>query len=176
MTKSKKLRVGVVGVGHLGYHHARILSRFRSISFSGIFDVDSKRVNEVAKDFKLKAYTDLDLLIKDSDAISIVVPTVNHFEVAKKCLEKGKDVFIEKPITQTVKEANILIKLALKTLVGILCKSGSHLGKLLHFGVEVNIEMLGFHYLPFEIIILYFISTKIVLGIQVSRRNDNEYQ
>ncbi len=114
MTKSKKLRVGVVGVGHLGYHHTRILASSRSISFSGIFDVDSKRVNEVAKDFKIKAYNNLDLLIKDSDAISIVVPTVNHFEVAKKCLEKGKDVFIEKPITQTVKEANTLIKLAAK--------------------------------------------------------------
>ncbi|MDD3625939.1 MAG: Gfo/Idh/MocA family oxidoreductase [bacterium] len=114
MSKSSKLSVGVIGVGHLGFHHARLLSTMNSIQFTGIFDSDTERVKSVSEELKIPGYESLDELIKDSDALSIVVPTVNHFEIAQICLKQGKDIFIEKPITKNVAEADLLIELSKK--------------------------------------------------------------
>ncbi|HDS09186.1 MAG TPA: Gfo/Idh/MocA family oxidoreductase [Firmicutes bacterium] len=115
MSKPAKLSVGVIGVGHLGFHHARILSSLKSINFTGIFDLDQERGKQVSQELGVHHFTGLDELIAKSDALSIVVPTVNHFEISKLCLKKKKDIFIEKPITKTVEEANLLIKLSKKT-------------------------------------------------------------
>jgi predicted dehydrogenase len=107
-----KLNIGVVGVGHLGQHHAKHYHMMPDVKLAGIFDLDQKRANEIAKTYESRAYSDLSSLIKSCDALSIVTPTKFHSEVAKKCFAAKKHVFVEKPITKTVTEADELIELA----------------------------------------------------------------
>ncbi|HPB31379.1 MAG TPA: Gfo/Idh/MocA family oxidoreductase [Candidatus Sumerlaeota bacterium] len=108
----KKIRVGVVGTGHLGQHHARILSKMANCELVGVADTDEKTARSVAKDCKTQAFYHHRHLLDCIDAVSIAVPTVSHFEVAKDFFNNGVHVFLEKPITKTVEEADELIALA----------------------------------------------------------------
>jgi predicted dehydrogenase len=110
----KKLKAGVVGVGHLGYHHARNLNAIPSVELTGIVDVRQERAREVADEFGAKPIEDYKALAPLVDAVSVAVPTSKHFEVAKFFLERGKHVLLEKPIATTLDEADELIRLSEK--------------------------------------------------------------
>ncbi|RKZ01050.1 MAG: gfo/Idh/MocA family oxidoreductase [Candidatus Hydrothermota bacterium] len=109
---STKVKIGVVGVGHLGFHHVRVLSQLADAELVGIFDIDRKRAEEVASVWNTVPYKDLDSLLNDVDAISCVVTTENHYQVGRRVLEAGKHLFLEKPMARTLQEAEDLIKLA----------------------------------------------------------------
>lgn len=111
---NKKPKIGVVGAGHLGKHHIKHLSRHQNVDFVGAFDVDSKSLNDVCDEFSVKALESLDQLLSFCDAVHIVTPTNTHFGIAEIFLKNKKDVLIEKPITNTVEEATLLIDLAKK--------------------------------------------------------------
>jgi len=108
------VRVGVVGVGHLGEHHTRILSQMPEAQLVGINDIDAEKGNARAEKYGTRHYQDLGELLKETDAVSLVVPTTAHYEVASRILTEGKDLLIEKPITETVEQAENLIDLARK--------------------------------------------------------------
>lgn len=108
------LRIGVIGVGYLGQHHARIYSQMDEVQLIGILDIDRERTQEIAEQYNCDIYSDLNKLLKDIDALSIATPTPLHFEIAMKSLKSGKDILIEKPITETVEEADALIEEAEK--------------------------------------------------------------
>ncbi len=108
----KKIKIAVIGTGHLGQHHAKILSRLKRAELVGIADIDPKTAKSIAKECRTKAYfTHKDLLGK-VDAVSIAVPTVSHRDIAKDFMETGVHCLIEKPIASTVAEADELINLA----------------------------------------------------------------
>ena len=110
----KKTRVGVIGAGHLGKHHIKHLANHGEIEFIGAFDKNKSALNKVCEEFSVKALDSIDQLIFQCDAVNIVTPTDTHFDIAKKILDNKKDVLIEKPITNTVEEAQSLIDLAKK--------------------------------------------------------------
>jgi predicted dehydrogenase len=109
---SGSLRVGVVGTGSLGYHHARLLRDVKTAAFSGFYESNTDRAETVSRELGVRAYSSLDELLADVDAVSIVVPTKAHFAVAKAALAAGKHLLIEKPITATIEEADELLALA----------------------------------------------------------------
>jgi predicted dehydrogenase len=96
------LKLGVVGVGHLGQHHARIYRELAGIQFVGVFDVDPKKTN----------FPTLAALADAADAVSVATPTESHCAVARIFLERGKHVLVEKPITRNLAEAEELVALA----------------------------------------------------------------
>ncbi len=104
--------VGVLGVGSLGFHHARIMQQLPEAELVGIYDVDAKRAAEVASELETHAFDNVVQLLDRVEAVTIVVPTSSHFEVGKLALEHGCDLLIEKPITPTTDEADRLIRLA----------------------------------------------------------------
>ncbi|MDR1137530.1 MAG: Gfo/Idh/MocA family oxidoreductase [Synergistaceae bacterium] len=108
------IKVGVVGVGHLGVHHARVYTEILGARLVGVVDIDDERAQGVAENLGVPAYADLDRFLDETrpDAVSIVVPTVNHFEVAKKVMERGVNLLIEKPVTARTEEAEELLKIA----------------------------------------------------------------
>ena len=106
------LRMGVIGTGSLGYHHARILREIPGVVFRGFYEANPERAGTVGRELGVRAYPTLDALLDDVDAVSIVVPTPRHHEVAMAALAKGKHLLIEKPITVTLAEADELLALA----------------------------------------------------------------
>jgi len=105
------VRVGVVGVGALGQQHARVYSTLGA-RFVGVHDTDRARAEEVVNQFGGRSFTTLQALLEETDAVSVAVPTVEHFRVSATALRAGKDVLVEKPITATLAEADDLIALA----------------------------------------------------------------
>ena len=106
------MRIGVVGVGHLGSLHARMLSEIAGARLEGVFDIDTARAERVASECSTRSASSLSALLQTVDAVTVATTTRNHFEVARKALEEGKHVFIEKPITRTLGEADDLISAA----------------------------------------------------------------
>ena len=109
---SAPLRIGVIGTGSLGYHHARILRDLNGVVFKGFYEASTERAGTVARELGIRAYPSIDALLADVDAVSIVVPTSKHHEVAMQALHAGKHLLIEKPITVTLAEADELLALA----------------------------------------------------------------
>ncbi len=114
---SETIKVGVVGVGHLGSQHARIYSELAKrapteIAFIGACDTDNIRVRAVAEKTGSGAFMSTEELRNFVDAVSIATPTAAHFEVARQFLQAGKHVLIEKPITDDLREAEELVALA----------------------------------------------------------------
>jgi predicted dehydrogenase len=109
---TKRLRVGVVGVGSLGQHHARIYSEMDNAELTGVYDSDSERAAEIAARHDVQAYSSLDALAGSVDAASVVVPTDLHREVAGRLIEQGVHLLIEKPIASSTLEAEELVALA----------------------------------------------------------------
>ncbi len=112
---SGPLRVGVIGTGSLGYHHARLLRDIRTASFRGFFESNADRAGTVSRELGIRAFPTLEGLLAEVDVVSIAVPTSYHHEVAKAALEAGKHVLIEKPITTTIEEADELLAIAKRT-------------------------------------------------------------
>ncbi len=108
----KKLRVGVVGVGHIGGNHARIYSELPNVEFVAIRETDPVRSAENARKFAVPSATSLDEFAGLIDAASVATPTSSHFSIAQDLLTRGKHLLIEKPITETTAEARELAGLA----------------------------------------------------------------
>jgi predicted dehydrogenase len=108
------LKVGVLGAGHLGKIHLRLLNESKKYELIGFYDADPSNGKKVSADFGYTYFKNLDDLIDAVDVIDIVTPTLSHYECAKKSIEKGKHIFIEKPITHTLEEANTLLALEAK--------------------------------------------------------------
>lgn len=106
------LKIGVIGAGHLGKIHIRLLKEIDLFELVGFFDLDEQNRLKVEQEFGVKAFADMDELISKVDAVDIVTPTLAHFDCASKALKLSKHVFIEKPITNTVEEAKQLIYLS----------------------------------------------------------------
>ena len=108
----KKPKIGVVGAGHLGKHHIKHLSNHKGVDFVGVFDTNEDSLKNICDEFSVRPFKNLEELISLCDAVNIVTPTNTHFDIARKFLNQKKDVFIEKPLTNTVEEALSLIDLA----------------------------------------------------------------
>ncbi|MDZ7291625.1 MAG: Gfo/Idh/MocA family oxidoreductase [candidate division KSB1 bacterium] len=104
--------VGVAGVGRLGQLHARLYREVEGAKLVGVYDTDTARAQALAGEIGVRCFTSYEDLLDGTEAVNIVAPTSSHFELAKKALEANKHIFIEKPITATVQEANQLIALA----------------------------------------------------------------
>lgn len=108
------LRVGVLGAGHLGKIHLRLLKQSEKYELVGFYDAFDENANKVAAEFGYKKFDSISALIDAVDVVDIVTPTLQHFECAKQVIEAGKHIFIEKPISNTVEEAEEIIALANK--------------------------------------------------------------
>ena len=111
------LKAGVLGAGHLGKIHLRLLDQSSKYELIGFYDPSEENAIKVSKEFGYKNFQTIDELIAACDVIDIVTPTLNHFDCAKTAIEKGKHIFIEKPITKTVVEAEELRDLIKKNHV-----------------------------------------------------------
>lgn len=111
MSGQEKLKLGVIGIGHLGKEHARIYAALPEVELIGICDVDSSK-KEKAAELGTQFFTDYKKLIPQVQAVSIAVPTSMHYKVAKECLQNSLHTLIEKPITNKLEEADELIQLA----------------------------------------------------------------
>ena len=108
------LKVGVLGAGHLGKIHLRLLNQSEKYELVGFYDAFEENANKVAAEFGYKKFDSIADLIAAVDVVDIVTPTMQHFECAKQVIEAGKHIFIEKPISNTVEEAEEIIALAKK--------------------------------------------------------------
>lgn len=110
------IKIAVIGIGHLGRLHVKNLKEIEKerndIQVTGIFDTDSEKLNKTAEEFSVKTFKSVDEAINSNDAVILVTPTTTHFELAKKIIEKNKNIFIEKPVTETIPEAEELMKLS----------------------------------------------------------------
>jgi predicted dehydrogenase len=103
------VKVGVVGCGAMGANHARILSIMKGVEFVGVVDQDKERAEQVAKRFNTIAFPNCAEIIDKVESVTIAVSIVAHHEVAMECLKAGVDVLLEKPISETVVQADELI-------------------------------------------------------------------
>lgn len=108
------LKVGVLGAGHLGKIHLRLLNQSEKYELVGFFDPFEENALKVAAEFGYTKFDSMEALIAAVDVVDIVTPTLQHFECAKLAIEAGKHIFIEKPIANTVEEAEAIIALANK--------------------------------------------------------------
>src|SRR6478672_11322393 len=106
------LKVGVFGVGHLGKFHLNNWKEITDTELVGFYDPNDETANEVAEKYQLPRFAKADALINACEAIDIVAPTNFHFELCQKAIRKGKHVFVEKPLANTMDEARQLVKLA----------------------------------------------------------------
>ncbi len=107
-----KIACGVIGVGQLGQHHARIYKEMPQAELVGIHDSDPGRMAEMAEAHNTRGYDSVEKLLEDVSAVSIVVPTNLHHRIAKQVLEAGRHALVEKPITETVEQGRELVELA----------------------------------------------------------------
>jgi len=108
----KKIKVGVIGVGSLGQHHARVFAELAGARLVGVADVDRARAIAIAGRHGCRAVTDYRELLPDVEAVSVVTPTLLHHVIARACLEAGRHVLVEKPLAATVEEARDLVAAA----------------------------------------------------------------
>lgn len=109
---NQRPKIGVVGVGYLGQHHVKHLVKNPAIHFIGITDTDQNRAKRIAAEYDCQYFDSLKKLLSQTDAVLVVTPTLTHAAVAEQCIRAGKHVFIEKPITKHINEADALLKLA----------------------------------------------------------------
>ncbi|MAA51119.1 MAG: oxidoreductase [Candidatus Marinimicrobia bacterium] len=112
MTYSRKIKVGVVGVGHLGKFHVQQYHNINNVICMGVFDINSKEAHRVSEEYNIKAYGVFEDLVNECDAVSICTPTSTHYVVAKQALLSDCHILIEKPITDNIIKAEDLIKIS----------------------------------------------------------------
>ena len=108
------IKIGVIGAGHLGKIHLKLLNSSKKFDLIGFYDIDKESSEELSKKEGYKYFSNLDSLLSNVDAVDIVSPTTTHFEIAKNVILKNKHVFIEKPITNKSENAKELIDLSIK--------------------------------------------------------------
>lgn len=107
-----RIKTGVIGVGVMGQRHCRVYSNLRRADLVGICDANLEIGNQVAQQYDVPFYSQIDELLEQVDAVSLVTPTPLHFDLAKRCLEKGVHVLVEKPVAETLAEAEALTQIA----------------------------------------------------------------
>jgi len=107
-----KLKVGVIGTGHLGKLHTKMFKSIENCELISIYDSNPDQSKLISEELGVKVSLTIDDLLPKVNAVSIAATTTSHYELAKKCFEKGVHVFIEKPITATIKEAEELVELS----------------------------------------------------------------
>jgi predicted dehydrogenase len=108
------LNVGLIGLGKMGKYHLNIYDELQNVSMKGVCDVSQDVLNEMRSRFRYPAYTDFRELLPHVDAVTVAAPTKHHFDIVKECLEAGKHVLVEKPITTNLSEAEKLFEMAEK--------------------------------------------------------------
>lgn len=106
------VKIGVIGAGHLGKIHLKLIKEIDGFELVGFYDIDKSVREIVSKELSIKSFVDADDLINDCDVIDIVTPTLSHYYYAEKAVKSSKHIFIEKPITSTIEESERLMKLA----------------------------------------------------------------
>lgn len=109
--KDFMLKVGVFGVGHLGKYHLNNWKEIAGVKLVGFYDPNEANAKEVTAHYGLKRFTDADKLIEACDAIDVIAPTNFHFEICEKAIRRGKHVFVEKPLANTIDEGKQLVKM-----------------------------------------------------------------
>ena len=104
------IKIGVFGAGHLGKIHLKLLNESKIFNLIGFYDVNTEHSLKIEKEFGYKYFSDSNLLIESVDAIAIITPTKFHYEIAIKCIEKNKHIFIEKPIAYSIQQAEKIVK------------------------------------------------------------------
>ena len=112
--KKIRIKIGVIGAGHLGKHHIKHLCSHPSVNFVGFFDSNKEVAKKISKKFSVKSFENVGDLISSSDGLHIVTPTNLHHSIAMDCLKKNKDIFIEKPIASNIEEAEEIVRLSKK--------------------------------------------------------------
>ena len=110
--KYKSIKIGVIGVGHLGEHHVKHFKNLQHAKLVGIFDTNRERAKEISKKYNIKSFEKINSLLDEIEAASIVTTTKHHGEIAELCIKNKIHIFIEKPITATLKEADKILKMA----------------------------------------------------------------
>ena len=113
------IKIGVLGAGHLGKIHLKCIQASNFLELVGFYDPDLDNAQKVAASFDTRAFETAEALINAVDAVDIVTPTVFHFDLAQLAAHKGKHIFIEKPLTHTVAEAEALIKITAENNVKV---------------------------------------------------------
>jgi len=108
----RPVRLAVVGIGHLGRHHARVAASLPGVDLVGIHDHHDGRAGEVSREFGLKVLPELRDVASEAEAAIVATPTVSHAEIASDLLERGLDVLVEKPMAASLEEADHLVSLA----------------------------------------------------------------
>lgn len=116
------LRIGVFGAGHLGKIHIQQWKEVAAIELVGFYDPDDNNAASAIEQYGVKRFADIDELIQAADALDIVSTTTTHYEIAKKCLQAGKHLFIEKPLANTLEEGRELVKMVKEA--GVKCQVG----------------------------------------------------
>lgn len=110
--RAPPVRVGVVGTGALGYHHARLMRRLADAELVGIYDINPVRAAQVSRDLDTPAFPSLDALLAQTEAVTVAVPTPAHVSVGLAVLERGQALLMEKPLADTVAGAEELVRRA----------------------------------------------------------------
>ena len=115
----EKVNISLIGIGRMGQFHLNVINQINSINLSGIYDSDEKHLNEISSKYNINKFGSLEEAIDKCDAVIIASPTKFHFDIAKKSIQKGKHVLVEKPMTENfiqaeeleimVKEKNIIL-------------------------------------------------------------------
>ena len=106
------LKAGVVGYGHLGKIHTKLLFQSENYKLIGVYDINTELSNEIAKEYGCNAYTSFEEMLNDIEVLDIVTPTPFHFNYAKKAIVKGIHLFIEKPVCSNTEESTELLRLS----------------------------------------------------------------
>ena len=114
MNKGKTIKIGVIGVGHLGNFHLKQLGKIPKVSITGLYDNDPNRAEEMSSRHNVQSYNSPDELLDSCDAVSIVTPTAYHYEIGNLALDADCHLFIEKPITNNIEHAGLLLDKAEK--------------------------------------------------------------
>jgi predicted dehydrogenase len=110
----EKVRVGIIGVGYLGMQHARILSYLEEAELKGVADIEFKKAVEIGNRHGVRYFQNYEDMLDEIDAAIVATPTSDHFSISMKLLSEGKSVLVEKPITETVEQAEQLVKMSKK--------------------------------------------------------------
>ena len=106
-----KLKVGVIGVGSMGKNHVRSYAALKNVcDLIGVYDVDQELSQEIAESYGVKSFSSLEQLMGEVDAVNIATPTTTHFDIAKKALNNNLHILLEKPITDTIDQAEKLLQ------------------------------------------------------------------
>lgn len=106
------VKIGVLGAGHLGSIHIKLIQEIEQFELVGFYDPNPEMVDKAVATFGIKAFDTIDELISACDAVDIVTPTLSHFDCAVSAIRKSKHIFVEKPLTNTVEEGEKLLQLA----------------------------------------------------------------